>query len=206
MNIPPTAIIYENVHWEGEFSLGQFVIVGELPQGKPQSQSKTYIGNAALIRSHTIIYAGNQIGDHFQTGHHVLIREDNEIGNHVSIGSGSIVEHHVKIGNQVRLHSNVFVPEFSILEEGCWIGPNVVLTNARYPRSPRVKDELIGPRIERGAKIGANVTILPGVIVGTNALVGAGSVVTKNVPEGMVVVGNPARVIKNLSELPYEED
>jgi acetyltransferase-like isoleucine patch superfamily enzyme len=151
-----------------------------------------------------VIYAGNRIGKGFQTGHGALVREENTIGDDVSIGSGSIVEHHVKIGNRVRLHSNVFVPEFSVLEDDCWLGPNVVLTNARYPRSPKVKEQLAGSRIKRGAKIGANVTILPGVTIGEDALIGAGSVVTKDVPAGAVVAGNPARLIKMISELPYD--
>lgn len=141
------------------------------------------------------------IGDDFQTGHSVLIRQENEIGNNVSIGSHTIVEHHVKIGNNVRLHSNVFVPEFSILEDGCWLGPNVVVTNARYPQSRRVKETLRGAHIKRGAKIGANATLLPGVVIGENALVGAGAVVTHDVPDGAVVMGNPARVIKTIDAI-----
>jgi acetyltransferase-like isoleucine patch superfamily enzyme len=150
-----------------------------------------------------VIYAGNVIGKNFQTGNKVNIRESNQIGNDVSIGTLSVVEHHVQIADHVRIHTQVFVPEFSVLEEGCWLGPNVVLTNAKYPLSPGVKDQLVGPVIRRGAKIGANVTILPGVVIGENALVGAGSVVAKDVPAGAVVVGNPARVIRKISELPY---
>jgi len=201
-----TAIIYDCVNWEGDYTVGHFAIIGEVPSGLGQAPMLTHIGKSALIRSHTVIYVGNQIGDHFQTGHHVLIRENNEIGNDVSIGSGCVIEHHIKIGNRVRLHSNVFIPEFSVLEDDCWIGPNVVLTNAKYPRSPRVKEQLAGPHIERGAKIGANATILPGVRVGQNALVGAGSVVTKNVPSGAVVAGNPAKIIKMIAGLPYGDD
>jgi acetyltransferase-like isoleucine patch superfamily enzyme len=78
-----------------------------------------------------------------------------------------------------------------------------VFTNAKYPLSPGVKDQLAGPVIKRGAKIGANSTLLPGVVIGENALVGAGSVVVDDVPPGAVVVGNPARVIRQISELPY---
>jgi acetyltransferase-like isoleucine patch superfamily enzyme len=109
----------------------------------------------------------------------------------------------VKIASNVRIHTQAFVPEFSVLEEGSWIGPNVVLTNAKYPLSPRAKDELQGPIIRKGAKIGANSTILPGVVVGEDALVGAGSVVVRDVPPGAVVVGNPARVVGHVSSLPY---
>lgn len=113
------------------------------------------------MRSHTVIYAGNRIGANFQTGHGVLIREFNEIGSDVSVGSGSIIEHHVKIGNRVRMHSGVFIPEFSIIEDDCWFGPHVVLTNAMYSGSPDAKANLKGPVIGRGAKIGANETVAP---------------------------------------------
>jgi len=108
----------------------------------------------------------------------------------------------VHIGNRVRLHSNVFVPELSVLEDDCWLGPNVVLTNAKYPATPTTKEELVGAYIEKRAKIGANTTILPGVRVGTDALVGAGAVVTVDVPPGAVVAGNPARVIKYIAQIP----
>lgn len=161
------------------------------------------IGSGAWIRSHTVIYAGNAIGRNFATGNKVNIRESNEIGDDVSVGTLTVIEHHVVIGNRVRIHSQAFIPEFSILEDDCWIGPNVVLTNAKYPQSPGVKASLKGPRIGRGAKIGANATILPGVVIGERALVGAGAVVVRDVAAGEVVVGNPARAIRSVSELPY---
>lgn len=185
-------------------SIGDFVVIGEPPRGKERGHLETIIGDNAIIRSHTVIYAGNVIGENFQTGHGVLIREENEIGDNVSIGSGSVVEHHIRIANCVRIHSQVFIPEYSVLEEGSWLGPNVVLTNAKYPLSLEVKNNLKGPLIKKGAKIGANSTILPGIVIGENALVGAGSVVTKNVPDNIVVAGNPAKVIDNISNLPYQ--
>jgi acetyltransferase-like isoleucine patch superfamily enzyme len=198
-----TSTVYENVSLGMGSILEDFCIVGTPPRGKSDGELATVIGDAAVIRSHTVIYAGNVIGRNFQTGNKVNIRESNQIGNDVSIGTLSVIEHHVQIADHVRIHTQVFVPEYSVLEEGCWLGPNVVLTNAKYPLSPGVKDQLVGPVIRRGAKIGANATILPGVVVGENALVGAGSVVARNVPAGAVVVGNPARVIRNISELPY---
>lgn len=201
MNAEQKTEIYPNVFFADEPTVGAFVIIGEPPRGKISGELETRIGARAVIRSHTVIYAGNVIGDDFQTGHGVLIREENEIGNNVSIGSHTIVEHHVKIGNNARLHSNVFVPEFSILEENCWLGPNVVVTNARYPQSKNVKKDLRGAHIKRGAKIGANATLLPGVVIGENALVGAGAVVTRDVPDGAVVAGNPARVIKMIDAI-----
>lgn len=194
--------IFPNVFFANEPTLGAFVIVGEPARGMAAGEAETRIGARAVIRSHTVIYAGNVIGDDFQTGHGVLVREENYIGDNVSIGSHSIVEHHVRIGNDVRLHSGVFVPEYSILEDGCWLGPHVVITNARYPLSPRAKEHLQGAHIKRGAKIGANVTILPGVVIGENALVGAGAMVTHDVPDGAVVIGNPARVVNRVTAIP----
>lgn len=195
----PTCIVYSGVALGEAVTLGAFVIVGEPARGRLAGEVATRIGARAIVRSHTVIYAGNQIGDDFQTGHGVLIREDNQIGHRVSIGSHSIVEHHVLIGDDVRIHSNAFVPEFSVLEAGCWIGPCVVMTNARYPGSPRAKAQLQGVHIERGARIGAGAILLPGVRIGAEALVGAGAVVTRDVLPREVVVGNPARVINSIN-------
>jgi acetyltransferase-like isoleucine patch superfamily enzyme len=180
-----------------------YAIIGSPPRGKKAGELQTTIGKGAIIRSHTVIYAGNRIGDNFQTGNKVNIRESNEIGDNVSIGTLSVIEHHVRIGNGVRMHSQVFVPEFTVIEDDAWLGPNVVITNAKYPLSPGVKEALAGPLIKKGAKIGANATVLPGVVIGVNSLVGAGSVVTKDVPDNAVVAGNPARLIKMISALPY---
>ncbi len=192
-----------NTKFGSEPVIGEFVLIGVAPRGKNPGELETVVGTGAVIRSHTVIYAGNVIGNNFQTGHGVMIRESNEIGDDVSVGTGSVVEHHVKIGNAVRVHSQVFIPEFSTLEDGCWLGPNVVLTNAKYPLSRGVKEHLVGPVIKKRAKVGANSTLLPGVVIGADALVGAGSVVTKDVPDRTVVAGNPAKVIGNIGELPY---
>jgi acetyltransferase-like isoleucine patch superfamily enzyme len=195
--------LYAGVRIEEPVEIGPFVLVGVPPRGKREGDLITVIGSGAVIRSHTVIYAGNRIGKRFQTGHGAMIREENTIGDDVSIGTGSVVEHHVTIGDGVRVHSKVFIPEFSILESQCWIGPNVVITNAKYPMSLLAKETLKGALIRRGAKIGANSTLLPGVEIGENALVGAGSVVTRDVLAGMVVAGNPARVINRVADLPY---
>lgn len=192
---------HPNVQLGPGAEIGDFVIVGVPPRGRESGELETHIGPNALIRSHTVIYAGNVIGAHFQTGHGVLIRELNEIGDEVSIGSHSIIEHHVKIGHRVRIHSNAFVPEWSILEDDVWIGPNAVFTNALYPLSRDAKNSLRGPHLLPGAKIGANATLLAGVVVGRNALVGAGAVVVHDVPDGKVVAGNPARIIRDVGEL-----
>lgn len=180
-----------------------FCVLGALPANANPESAFLRIGVGAVIRSHTVIYAGNTIGDRFQTGNKVNIREANEIGNDVSIGTLSVVEHHVRIADGVRIHTQAFVPEHTVLEEGVWIGPNVVFTNARYPVSRGVKDRLSGPVVKRGAIIGANATILPGVTIGEGALVGAGSVVVRDVPPRVVVAGNPARVIRSVDEIQF---
>ncbi|MEP6651713.1 MAG: acyltransferase [Myxococcales bacterium] len=201
MTIAPSAKIYPNVRMGVGVEIGEFVIIGEPPRGRAAGELETVIGDGAVIRSHTVIYAGNVIGTGFQSGHGVLVREENRIGNRVSIGSGTVIEHHLVIEDGVRIHSQAFVPEFSVLKAGCWIGPRAVLTNARYPLSPGAKDSLKGPTIGPGAIIGANTTLLPGVEIGGGALVGAGSVVTRNVPPGTVVAGNPARGTKKVVDL-----
>ncbi len=194
--------VFPSVHLGENASIGFFVILGEPPRGKAPGEIETFISQGAVIRSHTVIYAGNRIGINFQTGHGVMIREFNNIGDNVSIGTHSVIEHHVEIQAGVRVHTNVFVPEFSILEENAWVGPNVVFTNARYPLSPNVKTSLQGPIVRSGAKVGANSTILPGIVVGSGSLIGAGSVVTKNVPDGTVVAGNPAKIMGYVHEIP----
>ena len=198
-----TSIIYEGVSLGAGSVVEDFCILGAPPRGTKNGELVTTIGEGSVIRSHAVIYAGNVIGKNFQTGNKVNIRELNHIGDNVSVGTLSVIEHHVQIGNNVRIHTQAFIPEFSVLEDGCWIGPNVVLTNAKYPLSPEAKHTLAGPVIRRGAKIGANATLLPGVVIGENALVGAGAVVVRAVPAGAVVAGNPARIIRPISELPY---
>jgi acetyltransferase-like isoleucine patch superfamily enzyme len=186
--------------------MGEFVLL-DVQAGSPAELAPTRFGRGAVLRSHTVIYAGSVIGARFQTGHGALVREASTIGDDVSIGSHSIVEHHVTIGNGVRIHGGAFVPEFSVLEDGAWLGPRVVLTNARYPRSRDVKAQLRGPHVGASAKIGAGAVLLPGVHVGANALVGAGAVVTRDVPAHHVVVGNPARTVSDVRGLEaYREE
>lgn len=203
-NVSKTAVIFPGVKLGRECVIEDFAVIGAPPRGCREGEMETVIGHHAVIRSHTVIYAGNIIGHHFETGNKANVRERNTIGNHVCIGSLCVVEHHVKIENNVCLHTQVFVPEFCILEEACWLGPHVVLTNSKYPRSPRAKKELKGVRVMRKAVIGANSTLLPGIVIGAHAFVGAGSVVTEDVPPLAVVAGNPAKVIKNIRELPYK--
>ena len=197
------ARIYPNVKLGFDCMIEDFAIIGAPPRGYEAGDLPTIIGDYAVIRSHTVIYAGNTIGHNFQTGNKANIRELNNIGNDVSIGTLSVIEHHIKIGNGVRIHTQVFIPEHTILEHASWVGPNVVLTNARYPKSIHVKEQITGCYIETHAILGANCTLLPGTRIGQWAIVGAGSVVTKDVSPKTVVAGNPARIINTIENLPY---
>ena len=194
--IAKTAIIYPNVILGEDITIEDYCIIG-LPVNGSENL-KTIIGSGSLIRAGTYIYAGNEIGKNFQTGNKANIRELNKIGDNVSIGTLSIIEHNIAIGSNVRIHSQAFVPEYSILEDDCWIGPNVVLTNARYPKHASAKEKLKGPLIASNAKIGANSTVLPGVIIGENSLIGAGCVVTEHVAPNTISVGNPAKVLREI--------
>ena len=147
------------------------------------------IGDNAIIRPNTVIYCEVRIGKNFRTGHNVVIRENTIIGDDVLVGTNTVIDGETKIGSNVRIQSNVYIPRRTVVEDNVFIGPNAVLTNDRYPPS----SELKGPIIKRGAKIGANSTILPGVIVGEGALVAAGAVVTRDVPPGKLAIGVPAR-------------
>lgn len=167
--------------------------------------SKTKIGNNALIRSGTIIYCGNKIGDNFRTGHNVLIRHNNMIRDNVSIGSGTEIAFETLIEDNVRIHSGAFIPEFTILRKGCWVGPRTVITNSRYPLSKDSKYKLQPVEIMENVKIGANATILPGIKIRKNSIIGAGSVVTKDVPENSVYVGSPAKFLRYVTEIKNEK-
>jgi len=193
--------MYPNVELGKNVIIEDYCTIGRPPKGKEPGELKTIIGDNAVIRSNTVIYAGSIIGNGLQTGHQVTVRECNQIGDNVSIGTGSCIEHHIEIKDNVRMHSQVFVPEYSKLGTGCWIGPNVVITNAKYPQSINVKANLKGAIIKRDAKIGANATLLPGVTIGEEALIGAGSVIVKDIPAKKVVVGNPGQIIKEISEI-----
>jgi len=142
----------------------------------------------------SIVYHDNIIDDSVRIGHFVLIRESNIIQANVRIGSYTEIAHHTNIGRNVQIHSGCFIPEFTVLKEGCWIGPHVIFVNDIYPQTNgQYRDGVI---VEPNAIIGAKSTIMAGVVVGTGAVIGCGSVVLKDVPAGEVWAGNPAMFIK----------
>lgn len=159
------------------------------------------IGKKFLALPGAVIYAGTSIGDGAIVCHNSIIREENRIGDNLCLWNNSIVDYGCKIGNNVKIHCNVYVAQFTEIEDDVFIGPGTTIANDLHPKCKFSKKCMKGPRIKKGAVIGANVTINPFVVIGKNAVVGAGSVVTKDVPPGKVVYGNPARVSGDVSDI-----
>ncbi len=156
-----------------------------------------FIGNKALIRSGSIIYAGSTIGDNFQTGHQVTIREKAQIGNNVSVGTLSDIQGNCKLGNYVRLHSNVHIGQLSVIDDFVWIYPYVILTNDPTPPS----NDFVGVHVYSFAIIATGSIIMPGLDIGQDSLIGAGAIVTKSIEPYAVAVGNPAKTVSDVRKV-----
>ena len=189
--------IFKNVTLGEGASIYPPVILGFPPRGHQPGELSLVLGPEAVLRPFTTIYAGTTIGERFETGQGASIREDNVIGDDCSVGTNAVLEFGNRIGNFARIHSGCFLEQVT-LGDHVFLGPNVVFTDDPHPACPKYRECKGGATLEDLVKIGANATILPGVRIGRNSLVGAGAVVTEDVPPDVVVAGSPARVVKRI--------
>ena len=179
-------------------NIGSNCIIGEylmdFYMDHEKHKHELIIGEKALTRSGSVIYAGSTIGDNFQTGHHVTIREKAEIGNDVSVGTLCDIEGSCKIGNYVRMQCNVLIGQLSVIDDFVWLFPNVILTNDPTPPS----EHFVGVHVHSFATVAAGAIIMPGMDLEHDCLIGAAAVVTKPVEPYAVAVGSPARVISDV--------
>ena len=161
------------------------------PPSPPVPAQPTTIGDNCIVRSGTVVYAGVQLGSNVRVGHNALLREALVVGDNTIVGSGVIIDGHTSIGSKVSIQSGVYIPLNTTIEDHVFLGPRCILTNDKYVM--RTPYELKGPTVRHGASVGAGAILMPGIEVGQEAVVGAGAVVTKNVPPKTIVLGVPAK-------------
>jgi UDP-3-O-[3-hydroxymyristoyl] glucosamine N-acyltransferase len=197
--------IYDNVIIEDNCIISNDCIIGEPLQSyynqEKYENPKTIIGENSLLRSHTIIYCGSEFGACFSTGHRVTIREYTKFGKQCRVGTVSDIQGFSTFGDYCWLHSNVHIGQKSSIGNFVFIYPYVVFTNDPTPPS----DICIGPSVGDYTQIAVFSVLLPGVKIGKHCLIGAGSVVGKNVEDYQLVVGSPGKFIKDVREIKSKE-
>jgi acetyltransferase-like isoleucine patch superfamily enzyme len=207
--IHPSAIVHEGTVLGEGVRVLEGAVVGKQPTLSPRSTAKreplppAVLGDGTIISTGAIVFAGTTIGARVILGDQSCVRERVEIGDDVVVGRGSLVENDTTIGAMTKIQAHAYITAYSTLEEHVFIAPCVVTTNDNWMgRTVKRFGNVVGPTIRRGARVGGGAILCPGVEVGEEAFVGAGAVVTKDVPPRTVVVGNPARVLR---EVPGEE-
>jgi len=207
--IHPTATVYEGTVLGEGVKVLEGAVVGKQPTLSPRSTTKreplapTTIGAGTIVSTGAIVFAGSQIGARVILGDQSCVRERVEIGDDVVLGRGSYVENDTTIGAMTKIQADAYITAYSTLEEHVFIAPCVVTTNDNWMgRTEKRHGNVKGPTIRRGARIGGGAILCPAVEIGEEAFVGAGAVVTKDVPARAVMVGNPAR---RLRDVPDEE-
>ena len=182
-------------------------VVGKQPSLSPRSTAKreplppAEIGDGTIVSTGAIVFAGTRIGSRVILGDQSCVRERVEIGDDVVIGRGTLVENDTTIGAMTKIQADAYITAYSTLEDNVFIAPCVVTTNDNFMGRTEQRHGLIkGPTIRRGARIGGGAVLCPGIEIGEEAFVGAGAVVTKDVPARKLVVGNPARVLRDVAE------
>ena len=204
--VHPSAIVYPGTVLGDGVKVMENAVVGKQPALSPRSTAKreplppTEIGEGTIVSSGAIVFAGSRVGARTILGDQTCIRERVTIGDDVVVGRGTLVENDTTIGAMSRIQAEAYITAYSTLEEHVFIAPCVVTTNDNFMgRTERRLELMRGPTIRRGARVGGGAILCPGVEIGEDAFVGAGAVVTKDVPPRVVVVGNPARVLRGVA-------
>ena len=205
--IHPTAIVYPGTVLGEGVKVLEHAVVGKQPTLSPRSTAKreplppAVIGAGTIVSTGAVVFAGTTIGDRVILGDQSCVRERVTVGDDVVIGRGSLVENDTTIGAMTKIQAEAYITAYSTLEEHVFIAPCVVTTNDNYMGRTEKRHGLIkGPTIRRGARIGGGAILCPGIEIGEDAFVGAGAVVTKDVEPRMLVVGNPARVLRPVAD------
>jgi len=205
--VHPTAIVYPGTVLGEGVKVLEYAVVGKQPTLSPRSTAKreplppAEIGDGTIVSTGAVVFAGTRVGARVILGDQSCVRERVVVGDDVVIGRGSLVENDTTIGAMTKIQADAYITAYSTLEDNVFIAPCVVTTNDNFMGRTERRHELIkGPTIRRGARIGGGVILCPGVEIGEEAFVGAGAVVTKDVAARMLVVGNPARVLRPVAE------
>jgi len=206
-DVHPSATVYPGTVLGEGVRVLENAVIGKQPALGPKSTAMreplapARIGNGTIVSTGAIVFAGAEIGGGCILGDQSCVRERVVIADDVVVGRGSLVENDTTIGRGTRIQAGAYVTAYSTLEEDVFIAPCVVTTNDNFMgRTERRKELMKGPTIRRGARIGGGAIICPGLEIGEEAFVGAGAVVTKDVPPRKIVVGNPARVLRDVSD------
>ncbi len=205
--IHPTATVYPGTVLGDGVKVLENAVVGKQPVLSPRSTATrealppAEIGEGTIVSTGAIVFAGTRVGARVIIGDQACVRERVEIGDDVVIGRGSLVENDTTIGAMTKIQAMAYITAYSTLEEHVFIAPCVQTTNDNFMGRTERRHELVrGPTIRRRARVGGGAVLCPGVEVGEEAFVGAGAVVTKDVPPRVVVVGNPARVLRDVPQ------
>ena len=208
-DVHPTATVHPGTVLGDGVKVLENAVVGKQPALSPRSTAKreplppTEIGAGTVVSTGAVVFAGSRIGERVILGDQSCVRERVTIGDDVVLGRGSLVENDTTVGAMTKIQADAYITAYSTVEEHVFVAPCVVTTNDDFMGRTEKRHELVaGPTIRRGARIGGGAVLCPGVEVGEEAFVGAGAVVTKDVPPRVVVVGNPARVLR---DVPPEE-
>jgi acetyltransferase-like isoleucine patch superfamily enzyme len=205
--VHPTAIVYPGTLLGEGVKVLEHAVVGKQPALSPRSTAKredlppAEIGEGAIVSTGAVVFAGAKVGARVILGDQSCVRERVVVGDDVVIGRGSLVENDTTIGAMTKIQAEAYITAYSTLEDHVFVAPCVVTTNDNFMgRTERRHGLIKGPTIRRGARIGGGAILLPGIEIGEEAFVGAGAVVTKDVERRMLVVGNPARVMRLVNE------